>query len=137
MTVQAFAVVIRAVELDGVFWFTEVLHPYVMQAPQLGFRKTGVQSVVGVAGVPGLIAGHAAVLVMSSRNVPGVVYHQALPVVAHDVTGEAERSLLGPLDVVLRSQYTAKYGKDEQGEKGQYLTCLARSDFGPGHDHGN
>ena len=75
MAVQAFAIVVGLVKLD-VFRprrRAEILDVNVAQSPELG-AETTVESVVGVAGVTGLVGRNPVILEMRGRNVGRLVY---------------------------------------------------------------
>src|SRR5215813_11798757 len=121
VTMETFAVVKGLVKLDRLMRFAEVLSIDMVEPSKLGLYAAGVQRVIGVAGVTGLVGRHTMILVMRRRNVGRVVNVQAFPVRLHDVTAQAKRRGFGPLHVAVKPQYTGEDGQDKQAQEGEYL----------------
>src|SRR3954454_22721140 len=96
MTMEAFAIVIGIIKLDGLRCFSHILHVHMPQPAQLSQRRS-VKYVICVTGVTGLIARNASVLKMRCGNIRGVVDPQAFSVWFHDVTRKAELGLFRTL----------------------------------------
>jgi hypothetical protein len=107
MAVEALTVVIGRVQTDtfGRRWIAEILHPDVMQATPF-CSNAPIEGVIRVACIARLVAGNPVVLKVSCGNVARIIHIQTLPERLHDVTREAERSLLGMFHVV-RETYDA------------------------------
>ena len=93
MTMQAFAVVVRLVEVDRKLGAGDVLCPDVMKPAHLRL-VVAVKGVVRMASEAGVIAGYAVVLEVCSGNPVLVVHLQTAAVRLHDVAGQAELSCL-------------------------------------------
>src|SRR5262245_45073742 len=104
MTMQALAVVEGMIELDRLARRADVLGVDVVKAAELRLEASGVKRVIRVAGITSLVMRHAVVLEMCRRNVGLIVDVQTFSVRFHDVAGKAEPGLLGPLNMVLKSQ---------------------------------
>ncbi len=77
----------------------EVLNVDVVQSAPLGLDGS-VHDIISVAGVAGLIAWHAVVLIMGGRQPCGIIHMQTPPVRLHYVTGETEGRLLGTVHML-------------------------------------
>src|SRR5438270_8254848 len=75
-----------------------------------------------MAGIAGLLTRHTPVLGMRCRNERRIIHVQALAVLAHDMAAQAERRLLCPFHVVLKSQHSGKHRENEECQKCQYLS---------------
>ena len=113
MAMQAFAVVKRVIEADGLLRFAEVLHVDMMQATDFGRDATRIKSVVGVAGIACLVTRNTVVLEVGCGDVRRIVHVQTPPVGPHDVTGQAEPCLLGPFHVILKPQQPSDDGENK------------------------
>jgi len=72
MAVQAFPVVIRFIETNGVVGLAEILHIDVVQPIQLG-AEPAKHRIVRVAGVASLIGRYAVILKVRGGEVSGVI----------------------------------------------------------------
>ena len=97
MAVQAFPVVIRFIETNGVMGLAEILNVDVVQPIQLSPESTE-HRIVGVTGVAGLVGRDAMVLKMRGGEVGRVIHKKAATVRLHDVAGETERGALGSFE---------------------------------------
>src|ERR1700739_4987215 len=120
MAVEAFAIVIRAIKLQGLLGSRYILGVNVVQSTELGFEASK-HGIIRVAGVAGLVARYTSILEMGGRNIRRVIYVQALAVMAHNVAAQAERRLLCPFHVVLKPKQAGKNGEDKERQKRQYL----------------
>src|ERR1051326_8242834 len=84
LAVEALAIVIRAIKLQGLLGSRYILCVNVMQPTELGFEASK-HGIIRVAGVAGLVARYTSILEMGRRNIRRVIYVQALAVMAHNV----------------------------------------------------
>jgi len=99
MAMQAFAVIVGTIELDGLGNRSEILHVDVTEAAKLRENRS-VHNVVRMAGVASFFAGDAGVLKMRSGHVRRVINMKAPAVRVHHVAREAELRLLGTLHML-------------------------------------
>ena len=86
VAVQAFAVVVRFVEANGIMRLAKILHVNVVQPVKFG-PGASKHRIVCVTGIAGLIGGDAVILKVRRSQVSGIIYVQALAVSLHGVTG--------------------------------------------------
>ena len=95
VAVQAFAIIVRGVELN--FFRTgrmpEILDVDVAQAAGLG-SQAAIEAVVGVTRIASLVRRNSMILEVRGRDVGWVVHVQTLPVGLHNVTGKTKCGLL-------------------------------------------
>ncbi len=136
MAVQAFPVVIRFIETNGVVGLAEILHIDVVQPIQFG-AEPAKHRIVRVAGVASLIGRYAVILKVRGGEVIGVIDEQAATVGRHCVTGKAELGAGGPLKLRRNAHGHAQGWQQEQDKKGQHLATLGRGQTGSRHQNTN
>ncbi len=131
VAVQAFAIVVRGVELDvgGLRNGADVLDVNVAESAELGM-ESAKHGVVGVAGVAGVIARNQIVLEMRGRCVAGIVDVKAASKIMHDVAGEAELRAGGALHVLGVAESDGHYRQNEECNEGQNFPAACAREFG-------
>jgi hypothetical protein len=135
---EAFAVVVRAIELDifRAWRRTQVLDVDVPQPPKLG-NDAAIQGLIRMAGVTRLLHWNSMVLEMRCRQIRGIVHVQALPVRFHDVAAETERRLLGTIDVFRGSPGHAYHREDQECHERQHFAFATVRDGRAESDDGD
>ena len=89
MAMQALAIVVGLIQLDGLCRLAQILDVHMLEAAQLGIEIT-IHGVIGVASEAGIFAWHKIVLEMHSGNKTLVVYVQAFSVIFHHMARQTE-----------------------------------------------
>jgi len=133
MTMEAFAIVVRVVEVEGRSGVTDVLHVDVPQTADL-CANAAIHRVVGVAGIARLVTRDSGVLKVGGGKKGRVINQQASTVRFHDVAREAKISLPGALHMLGRSERGDQGGQQKEHHKGKHLPTARSRDRRP-HDH--
>ena len=89
MAVQAFAIVVSAVKVNGILRGSEPVDIDMVQALKFGVN-CAEHRVISVAGIAGRVRVNPVVLEVSGRDIGGIVHVQTLPVRLHDVARETK-----------------------------------------------
>ena len=126
MAMQAFAIVIGVIELDGFRNSPEILDVHVTEAAKLRENRP-IHDIVGMARVASFVAGGAGVLEMRGWDVHRIVDIKAPAVWVHNMARETEPCLFGALHVFRRAHGCHDYRKQKVNNKPQLLaSTLAR-----------
>src|SRR5579862_8330254 len=135
VAMQAFAIVKRLVEMNGLHRLADVVYPDVVQSIELRGNRA-VHRIVGVAGVTGLVGGHAMILKMRGGQVCGIVDVKATAPRLHNVAGKAETGLFGPLEMFGGSPSRAKTGQYKKCDEREHLAFARYCDGRPRNNYG-
>ena len=138
MAMQAFAVVVRLVELDirGLWWISQVIDINVAEAPKLGLEATK-HCVVGVAGVTRFVSWNQMILEVGCRQMSRIIHLQASAVGLHDVTAEAKFRALGVLHLRAKTHSETQQRQAKQQKESHDLPAAGCREARSKHQQSN